>query len=390
VTEHSGGIDPQELEAAFSLFTAASQQLTDAYADLERQVVSLTQQLEIANGHLRRELEEKAALSRRLSLLLERLPGGMLELDAEGRVALMNPAAQRMLAPLQVGDAWAPFVAAQLEATSGADLWLYPRADGELRLSVVGADVPEEGGEILLVQDLTESWQLQQSLAHHKRLAAMGEMAAGLAHQLRTPLATALLYAGHLNKPGLAEPDRLKFADKALARLHHLESLIQNMLWFVRRQEVPSEEVELAACLQEAVQTLQPQLDAARISLRLDIDVAARVRANRKELLGVFLNLLENAIQASSVGAVIELSLVFAADFATIDITDHGKGMSPEVQERLFEPFFTTRKEGTGLGLAIVRNLVDQFGGEISVSSTLGHGSTFVVKLPAKGVASNV
>ncbi|WP_159668876.1 PAS domain-containing sensor histidine kinase [Andreprevotia sp. IGB-42] len=350
----------------------------------------MTQQLEIANGHLRRELDEKAALSRRLSLLLERLPGGMLELDAEGRVALMNPAAARMLAPLAVGMAWAPFVAEYLNQTSVQDIWLHPKAGDELRLSIVSADVPEEGGQILLVQDLTESWQLQQSLAHHKRLAAMGEMAAGLAHQLRTPLATALLYAGHLAKPALAEPDRLKFSAKALARLRHLESLIQNMLWFVRRQEIPMEPVAMSACLHEAVQTLQPQIDAAAIILKLDVDQPGEVIANRKELLGVFINLLENALQASPPGAVIELSLFFAADFATIDVIDHGKGMPPDVIERLFEPFFTTRKEGTGLGLAIVRNLLDQFGGDIAVSSVLGRGSTFSVKLPVKGDASNV
>ncbi|WP_035055465.1 sensor histidine kinase [Andreprevotia chitinilytica] len=390
MAEQNNGIDPQELEAAFSLFTAASQQLTEAYADLERQVGSLTQQLEIANGHLRRELEEKAALSRRLSLLLDRLPGGAVELDAHGNVTLMNPAAARLLAPLSVGMRWTDFVVQKLQPTSVADLWIYPCASGELRLSIGSAEVPEEGGSILLVQDLTESWQLQQALAHHRRLAAMGEMAAGLAHQLRTPLATALLYTGHLAKPQLSEVERAKFSEKTLARLRHLEALIQNMLRFVRRQALPTEPVELVSCLGEAIQTIQPQLDAADMSLVQHLASDVYVQANRKELLSLILNLLENAIQASAEGSVVELSLVFDVDFATITVSDHGKGMSPEVQERLFEPFFTTRKDGTGLGLAIVRNLLDQFGGDISVRSTLGQGSEFAVKLPVLVDPSNV
>ncbi|KPC53108.1 sensor histidine kinase [Amantichitinum ursilacus] len=391
MAEHAASMDPRELEEAFSLFTEASKQLSDAYADLQQQVEFLTKQLEIANGNLRRELEEKAALSRRLTVLLEQLPGGVVEVDERNQVAAMNPAARAMLAPLQQGDDWGGFRAQVLTPTSSDDLWVYPRSQGALRLNIKESAMPAESRRILLVQDLTQSWALEQALARHQRLATMGEMAAGLAHQLRTPLATALLYAGHLAKPVLPEADRIRFGEKTLARLRHLETLIQNMLGFVRGQDMRLEAVELAQTLNEAAQTLQPQLEARNLHLNLMLPTdEILVLANRKELLGVILNLLDNAMLASPDGAAIQLALDQLAGTAVLRVSDQGSGMSPQVQERLFEPFFTTRKEGTGLGLAIVRNLVAHWGGEIAVRSAPDQGSDFTIRLPVSRNTTNV
>ncbi|GGP20769.1 sensor histidine kinase [Silvimonas iriomotensis] len=389
--DESASMNPRELEEAFSLFTAASRQLTDAYADLQQQVEFLTTQLEIANGNLRRELEEKAALSRRLAHLLARLPAGVIELDANGMVAALNPAASQLLAPLAVGDSWLKFQGTQLQLAPMTDIWVYPRPQGALRLSIVESDMPEESTRILLVHDLTESWEMEQSLMQHKRLASMGEMAAGLAHQLRTPLATALLYAGHLSRPELADTDRIKFSEKTTARLRHLETLIQNMLRFVRGQDMSLDAVDLVGTAQEAAQTLQPQLEmrGLRLSLMLPDDEIL-ILANRKELLGVILNLLDNAMLASEDNAEVGLTLELAGGTAILRVVDQGCGMAPQVQARLFEPFFTTRKEGTGLGLAIVRNLINYWHGEIEVQSATGQGSVFTIRLPACRDATNV
>ncbi|WP_148716216.1 sensor histidine kinase [Chitinolyticbacter meiyuanensis] len=384
-------MDPKELETAFSLFAVASEQLTEAYSELQRQVESLTRQLEIANGNLRRELEQKAALSRRLSLLLAHLPAGVVEIDGEGRVIALNPAARRLLAPLAEGMLFQQFAAEQLQRDESSDSWLHHTQEGQLRLAMLYSEMPEETHRIVLVQDLTEAWNLQQDLDRHKRLAAMGEMAAGLAHQLRTPLATALLYSAHLAKPALPEPDRLRFADKTLARLRHLESLIQNMLRFVRGQTLEHEVFDLAACVRDALQTMQPLLDGAGLKLVPLLPAGAiSVEANRKELQGVILNLLDNAMHATSAGGTITVSLCVAEEEASVVVSDTGSGMAPEVLERLFEPFFTTRKDGTGLGLAIVRNLMMQFGGQVSVVSTLGQGSEFTLRLPLADVAAKV
>jgi two-component system sensor histidine kinase FlrB len=383
MSNQNSGIDPRELESAFSLFTEASNQLSLAYADLQQQVVSLTAQLEIANGNLRRELDEKAALSRRLSLLLARLPGGVVELNEQGVVVEFNPAAGLMMQDLQLGDSWQAFAEQHLQATHVPDLWLSQSVMGERRISIVVNDMPGEYGKIMLVHDISDTWKLQLALTQHKRLAAMGEMAAGLAHQLRTPLATALLYSTHLAKPELNQIDRQKFGQKNLDRLRHLEVLIQNMLSFVRGQDVPLEAVELAGLLQEAQQIMLPQVTARKMICTLDCqEEGLIVTANRKELLGCITNLIDNAVLASPPDATIRLFLQRHEGMAEILVEDQGCGMSAEVQERLFEPFFTTRKEGTGLGLAIVSNLLTRLGGEIGVNSRLGSGSSFTIRLP--------
>ncbi|TJZ65881.1 sensor histidine kinase [Chitiniphilus eburneus] len=391
MAEHPPSLDPKELETAFSLFTMASAQLTEAYSELQQQVESLTRQLEITNGNLVRELEEKAALSRRLSLLLAHLPAGVLEVDGSGKVIAMNPAAHRLLFPLDEGMDWRAFTESHLEMDSATDLWSYSHSDVTLRLNLSEGQMPEESSRIVLVQDLTESWTLQQDLVRHKRLAAMGEMAAGLAHQLRTPLATALLYSANLTKPTLAENERIRFAEKTLMRLRHLESLIQNMLRFVRGQSLSQERFDAVGCVHEALQTMQPQLDAAGVTLHATLPKAGmEVVANRKELQGVILNLLDNGMHATPAGGTIAVTLAGDKGELVISVRDTGRGMSPEVQERLFEPFFTTRKDGTGLGLAIVQNLMSQFGGSVAVSSSPGQGSEFVLRLPLWVSPSNV
>lgn len=376
-------IDPHELEQAFSLFTEASRQLSTAYAELQEQVTSLTAQLEIANGALRRELEEKAAVSRRLGLLLARLPAGVVELDVVGQVIQMNPAAERLLGGEVIGLSWVSLKQSRFSATPESDLWCYQGAQGARWLSVVESNIPEEQISLLLIHDLTESWELQQALARHQRLAAMGEMAAGLAHQLRTPLATALLYTGHLARPVLGEAERCRFAGKTLDRLRYLETLIGNMLRFVRGQTHELEVVALASLLDEAAQSLVHQYAQNGILLQVNAgDQDAWVRVNRKEMVGALANLLDNACHASSVGMTVDMSLYCQGGDAVVAVRDYGCGMSAEVLAHLFDPFFTTRKEGTGLGLAIVRNLVTMYGGEVSANSTPGVGSVLQIRLP--------
>ncbi|QNM98908.1 PAS domain-containing sensor histidine kinase [Chitinimonas koreensis] len=380
----SDKIDRAELEQAFSLFNEASRQLVEAYQELESKVGSLTHELAVANGALRQQFEEKAALSQRLGTLLAALPGGVVELDLQGRVSAMNPAALVIFGHALDGQDWDAAVGPRLRATSVATEWDFAlEPEIERRLSIVSSTL-DDGGRILLIHDVSESWRLRRQLELHKRLAAMGEMAAGLAHQLRTPLATALLYTANLAKPGLGEAERLKFGEKSLARLRYLETLIKNMLQFVRGQQAALEVVDLNLVVEEAMQTVQPH--DASASRRWTLALAAEpawVEVNRKELTGAVINLLDNAVQATQAGDAIAVALERAEPGWRLVVSDTGCGMSDAVRDRLFEPFFTTRKEGTGLGLAIVRNLLTAYGGEIDVRSAPGEGATFTILLPA-------
>ncbi|HZP85407.1 MAG TPA: ATP-binding protein [Burkholderiales bacterium] len=376
---------PKELEQAFTLFNEVSAQLTGAYHELQQQVQRLTAELALANGELRRQYEEKEALSSRLSLLLEALPGGVIVLDANGEIVQTNPVAVALLGEV-CGRAWRDVEAAQLVAASAAAEWQVKDAEGRVEdrwISVSTSSLDAAGGRILLLSDISEARRLRSQLERHRRLSAMGEMAAGLAHQLRTPLATALLYAGNLSRPQLSEPDRIRFAERAQARLRDLERMIQDMLTFVRGSPAAQDEFSVDVLMHDLAQTMEPQMQAKGIVFSWHSGGAGmRVRGNRKALTGAIVNLLENALHACEAGDRVDLTALERDGAIAIEVSDSGAGMDEGVQARLFEPFFTTRNEGTGLGLAIVRSVVEAHGGEIRIASAPGKGSTFAVLLP--------
>lgn len=371
-------IDPRELEQAFSLFNLASEQLAATYSGLQGQVASLTQELAIANGELKRQFLEKEALSARLTALLAALPAGVVVLTPEGQVEEANLAAQRMLDTTLQGETWATVERRALHATGTPGEW----DAGEKRLALSTNPLPA-GGQILLFHDVTQAHALQLELARHQRLSAMGEVAARLAHQLRTPLATALLYASQWSQPQLNAEDRARFGDKVVARLRHLEQLIQDMLLFVRGEAGGREAVPVTELVADLKQVMEPQMieRGLRFAVREAAD-AGTVQGSREALTGALVALLENAMQWCPAGAEISLSTQRQGDDVQLQVTDTGPGIDASQLERLFEPFFTLRPDGTGLGLAIVRGVAQAHGGTIEVVSTPGQGATFTLRLP--------
>lgn len=382
-------VSPQELEKAFNLFNEASAQLTGAYHELQGQVERLTGELAVANGELRRQYLEKEALSQRLSMLLAALPAGVIVIDGSGRVGEANAAARRLLGDDLAGQEWGEMHALNFRQTATPHEWEMAAEDGSMRrLNVSINPLDDLGGRIVLLHDVTEAYQMAQELQRHQRLSAMGEMAAGLAHQLRTPLATALLYTANLSKTGLSETDRARFADKAVARLRHLEHLIQDMLSFVKGQAGVHEIMPLSELLAELVQVMEPQMLACGVALEIEDGCpGCMLRADRKALSGALINLLENAMQAydATGGVVILRAKSPSVGVLQLSVSDFGRGFDEAASGRLFEPFFTTRTEGTGLGLAIVRNVVESHGGSVEARSAPGEGSEFVLRLPIEG-----
>lgn len=379
-------VDPKELEQAFSLFNEASAQLTGAYQELQQQVERLTGELAVANVELRRQLLEKEALSQRLSHLLFAMPAGVVVLDQQGAIIELNPAARELLGESLMGRAWVEIAARVLAQTVVPHEWDLAPVSGAVprRVSISSSPLDAAGGQVLLIHDMTEAYAMQRELQRHQRLSAMGEMAAGLAHQLRTPLATALLYASHLKKIDLPENERIRFADKVLARLRHLEHLIQDMLLFVKGEGGGQDVVRMSSVLVDLQQVMEPQMIERGLNFSIEDDSrGAAVLGSRKALTGALLNLLENAMQACPEGGQVSLRVELGDDGqVSIAVVDDGKGIDVATKERLFEPFYTTRTDGTGLGLAIVRGVAEAHRGSVQVKSAPGCGSEFILRLP--------
>lgn len=371
-----------ELEEAFGLFNRVSGQLADSYRTLEARVASLDRELRQTRAERAREQNEHAQLANRLRHLLDALPAGIVALDGHGVVQESNPAASDLLGEPLRGQRWVDVIARAFapRANDGYEISL---RDGR-RVNVATRALDPESGQLVLLTDLSSTRLLQEQLARHERLAAMGEMVASLAHQLRTPLATALLYISFLTRDGLPESERLRATDRIHGRLQHLEHLINDMLLFARGGSSAAAPVIPAMLADEIAKDIQPRVNAAGCRFVFNrSETSAVVLGNRDAIQGAVVNLIDNAIEACGTGGEIVLSLSAADDdHVQFTVHDNGPGIEPELQARLFEPFFTTRAAGTGLGLAVVQAVARAHGGEAWVKSVPGAGASFGLTLP--------
>ena len=372
----------RRLEDAFNVFNEMSLSLESSYRGLESQVARLHEELAVANSERLRELAEKEQLANRLERLLEGLPAGVLVLDGDGVVRDCNPAAIDLLGEPLLGERWREVIERAFEHGAGHGEEMLLRDGRRVSISVRG--LGSEPGQIVLLKDVTETRALQEMVARQQRLTAMGEVAAGLAHQIRTPLASALLYISNLSRPNLDAAGRARFSERIRDRLRHMERMVNDMLVFARGGSTDSEEVALDGLLSELVQTLEPQL--AEVSGGMEVDQRAAgltLYGNREALLGALINLGANAIQA--VGEGVRLNVDVRRDgagYVAIRVADNGPGIGEDIRETVFEPFFTTRPDGTGLGLAVVRNVVEAHHGKIELDQQPGEGACFAILLP--------
>jgi len=387
-TEASRATDQAaHLAEAFRVFNQASAELSEAYAGLRGQVAQLTAELAAANGELARQYQEKAALNERLGRLLDALPAGVVVVDGGGRVEQSNPAADAILGANLAGADWARVAERVFEGSDTQGEW---RSRGpsaaEKRVTVSETPLSAGSGRIVLLQDVTETHRMRRQAQRHERLAAMGEMAASLAHQLRTPLSAALLYVGNLASPALAVPERIGMAEKASARLQDLERMIRDMLVFARGEVSGREWFAAADLAAEALQCIEPLARERGVVVeRSDGAAGARLHGDRKALAGALVNLLENAVQACAPGCRVRLALTAAGGQLAFTVRDNGTGIAAPARERLFEPFFSTRSGGTGLGLAVARGIARAHGGRLDLVAADGPGTEFALYLPCAG-----
>lgn len=375
-------ININKLEQAFDMFNQLSEDLGTNYRLLEDKVGALRQELAASNSARVRELTAKEQLAAKLTALMQALPGGVLNLDINGHIQEENPAAQAILGQSVKGQRWQTILT---QLTSEQDFM-----EGEVslqngkRISISSNAYGDRGETIVLLTDISENYRLSHQINREKRLTALGEMAARLAHQVRTPLSSAMLYLSHLSSGKVTAPDHNEVITNNIRnRLRQIEKLIEGMLSYIRGDIGASQTFSITSLLEEVNDTSSPRLQAANGSLLIDCPLNdLTMRGDKEALVNALQNLIDNAIEAAEEAPHITIGIFEADGNINIKVADNGPGISDFHRENIFDPFYSTREGGTGLGLAVVMSAVKAHRGEITIENLKTGGTAFTISIP--------
>jgi two-component system sensor histidine kinase FlrB len=375
-------IKSEKLANAFQLFNELSENLSNSYQGLEKQVVTLTEELAAARSERVKTLVEKEKLADRLQQIIAALPAAVIVLNDADYVVDCNKIAIEYLGEPLIGQNWFEVVKKSLLAVF--DNPHERQLTNGTRVSVTRNQLTNEAGQVILLSDVSEVRSLQDKLNQQKHLSAMGEMVASMAHQVRTPLSTALLYASQMNKPAITDNNRIKFSNKILERLHFLERQVNDMLIFAKEGHLAIDSFSLQQLMIRVSDNMHDLMANNNLTFQLKQDVQQDILiGNEDALLGALMNLINNAVDATEGKGTIAMT-VEQKDLAhlQIQISDDGMGINEAEEQRLFEPFYTTKSKGTGLGLAVVDSVIRAHSGSIQCESEKGLGTTFSILLP--------
>ncbi len=309
--------------------------------------------------------------------VFEASSSAVIVIDIHGLVAIANKAALEMLGSDITGKKWFNVIKASFQEfkNDGHEISL---KDGR-KISV--STKPLSKGQLVELTDVTPTRRLQEQISHMERLSSLGKMAASLAHQIRTPLSAALLYAVNLSNSTLTPGMRNAFVKKLKDRLTDLECQIRDVLMFARAGEKIIEHVEVTELITAIKNNTENVLtrNGASMDIRMD-DPPIDIVANKTALSSALGNLVSNAVEAGAKRIFFDVSKT--ASEVVIKIADNGKGMSEKTMQAIFEPFYTTKSNGTGLGLAVVKSVVSAHQGKIGLVSQEGKGTCFTITLP--------
>ena len=346
-------------------------------------------------GALADRLDEIRTLQQYQESVIRSSSSGIVVLDAAGRLQSANPAFAAIVGRSEAEMAGLPFpsILPSLElppiAAEGAETVFETRftnAAGEerdLRVSV-SAFRGEPDRRVVLVDDVTDRIRAERAHAERERLASLGVLAAGVAHEVNTPIAGLSSYAQLLLAETAPGDPRYKILKKMERQTFRAAHLVNNLLEFARPRARSGIRADLASSVSNAAESVETTLGSRRLKLDFDgLSDPVWVAGDPRELEQVFVNLFTNARDASPDGSDIECRLDRADSTARVTVADRGCGLPPGEADRLFEPFFTTKKSGgTGLGLAISRDIVRRHGGEVRLCAREGGGVEAVVTLP--------
>ena len=264
----------------------------------------------------------------------------------------------------------------------------WQRKDGQiLPLKISAARLlnkeSQQLGTVLTFRDMREIRNMENQLERSRRLAALGEMATGIAHEIRNPLGTLRGFTQYFVNKHQENKDDREYGELIIGEVDRLNRIISSLLQFARPREPHFESVSAVPLLSKAVKLIEEDCKHQEVDLKFvppEQDIV--FFADPDLMLQVLLNVLKNSLSALEKGGSITLTATQENDNISINIEDTGKGMTEDEQQRMFDPFFTTRKAGTGLGLAVTHQIVEQHNGFIDVESSLNEGTIMKIILP--------
>ena len=349
----------------------------------EKNQERLNRRIEKATAELKQQREF-------LSAVLNSLDEGLLVFGGDSQLNLVNPRARELLQlPEREGDNYSfteveEKLPEEIIANRESDFSQLIKTDGQF-LEYEWQAVEGTQHSILLLRDRTRREKLQRRLQINQTLEMLGEMASSVVHELRNPLGGMEMYVGLLRRRA-DNPELQKPVEKISEALQAIQRITEGLLNFTRAGEPSFEKINPNQLFSEVLKHCRQRLERNSIEVENRLPDLKQIKGDVEQLRSVFVNLIQNAIEAQGEGGKIVVQGENKDEEIVIAVRDYGEGLTEEEQAEAFNRFFSTKEEGTGLGLAISENLVEVHSGEIKVESTPGEGSTFSVILPLSPV----
>jgi PAS domain S-box-containing protein len=422
--EGKGEISQEQLEAfadSYASFNKTIEKLHQAYKDLEEKFENLNLELEHTNLRLRESLAEKEKITNYLNNILESLTSGVLVINLEGKITLFNRAAEEITGYKADEVLNRPYLeimgkGVNLQSTPAHTLQAgtYHLNEEKEVLTKLQTKIPlgystsllqdSEGnllGAVEVFFDLSKIKKLEEEIARVRTLAALGEMAATVAHEVKNPLGGISGFADLLYRDIEEGDPRKKYVKKVIEGVDILNRIVMNLLDYTRSIKLDMRPTDFVKFLDEVVGFFEMDILREKKNIKIELfypDKKCDCMLDAEKFKQVVLNLLYNASQALPDGGLIQLSAGLESkdmenkildsttgQMVSLKIKDNGIGMSAEVKDKLFTPFFTTKEKGTGLGLSTVKKIVQAHKGAIEVDSKLGKGTTVTIFIPKSG-----
>lgn len=323
--------------------------------------------------------------------VIQNMPSGLITLDPKFNVTSANRAAEKILG--EIPEKAFPQMAAKAAEISGSggvasgEVTLTQKEKGDLRLdmtvSAIPADEDKIQGFVLLFRDLTQIRDLKKQVETNRRLAAIGKLAAGVAHEIRNPLSSIKGFATYFSRQYENEPEDVEIAKIMIKEVERMDRSITQLLEFAKPLAVRIKRVRIAPLIQHSLKLVSHDLGKKKIRVQTDVRTERdTIHTDPERICQVLLNLYMNALNSMAANGILEVGVTDADEGIEIRVADNGCGIPAKNLEKIFDPYFTTRAKGTGLGLSIVHRIIENLKGEIRVESRISKGTVFYITLP--------